>query len=189
MFNKKKSSKSEQPKYTGSENRDIFKTPEVDTTKDEAKPEYKSKDITNGISEDLEDKTRPTGEFEPAIYYDAIPDRYTGHLDYIGAISVSIETSCNYPEMDDKRLSDGVIEKLKPELDKKVKRLFNTSKGDLVVLQEPTLIISDVKSKHRGMYKANVTCSVNGDLYLTTGVNTKFLESGTMHIFKEEQNE
>jgi hypothetical protein len=154
----KKESKESTPKYTGEENHDIFKTPR------ELLKVYKDDD-------------RPTGNFEPAIFYNKVPARYEGHLEYIGPVSVSVKNSWTYNKnRSTEQHGESMADKEKADLEKKIKDNFKTTAGNLVILRETSAIFSNIEDckEDNERHSADVTITVIGDLYLATGVKTVF---------------
>jgi hypothetical protein len=178
LFNKSKD-ESKKSTYTGEENRDIFKTPE-EVGKNPIEKEQSNDDL-----------------FDPAIFYEKLPKRYKGKVDFIRAISVSaLAAGTVDPYVTKGRVLESAIDEFKIGLEDEIRTKLSDSEGDLIVLQKPTAkyestevvkevdfenhsILSETNKSEIAINKGEtayvkIKISVNGDLYQTKGVKTSF---------------
>lgn len=113
-------------------------------------------------------------DFEPALYWKNMPQKYMGGSELVRPISVSEEFAVEFA-----RVSGGNSYKLledigKMKLEIRVKQLLQGSDGNLVVLEDPVVDIpswplDDLKNRPRDA-KLTVYARTNGELYKFTPI-------------------
>jgi hypothetical protein len=132
-------------------------------------------DIFKPANEEIKPEQPIDDEFDPAIYYDNVPKRYKGKVEFIKPVSLSVKHNWNY-NGNVKKICIEVTEESKGDLEVKLKEILKDSEGNLVVLQQPRTSASNVTTSSKKDYKnkADFITSVNGDLYKVTGIHIPY---------------
>jgi len=120
-------------------------------------------------------------DFNPAIYYGELPKKFKGKVELLRAVSTSIvgkkisslkEDNLSQEEAD--KIKEDYKEKNKSKLEKKVMKLLKKSEGDLILLEEPKVTITNYDIHHTDkreisfkVISLDFNTSVNGTLYKT----------------------
>lgn len=127
-----------------------------------------------------------TTTFDSALYYE-LPKQYKGHVEFLRAISMSQEGKANLPadlyimkgkkEIMGRKAYETVIKRdALPILEQKILKSIQESEGDLVLLEDPQVKITNFGKIYNNEYTAPIVpidfiISVNGILYKTNGIN------------------